>query len=81
MTDKILIIGAGVAGLAAGCYAQMNGYRSKIFELHDIPGGLCTAWEREDYIFDGCIHYLFGSAEDSRSPISGRSWAPSISGK
>ena len=63
MTEEILIIGAGVAGLAAGCYAQMNGYRSKIFELHDIPGGLCTAWEREDYIFDGCIHYLFGSAE------------------
>ena len=25
----ILIIGAGVAGLAAGCYAQMNGYRRR----------------------------------------------------
>jgi phytoene dehydrogenase-like protein len=62
MSETILIIGAGIAGLAAGCYAQMNGYRSKIFELHDIPGGLCTAWERQDYIFDGCIHYLFGSA-------------------
>jgi phytoene dehydrogenase-like protein len=57
----ILIIGSGIAGLAAGCYAQMNGYRSVIFELHDLPGGLCTAWERKDYIFDGCIHYLFGS--------------------
>lgn len=62
MSEKsIIIIGAGVAGLAAGCYAQMNGYRSQIFELHDLPGGLCTAWERKDYIFDGCIHYLFGS--------------------
>jgi phytoene dehydrogenase-like protein len=62
MSDKtIIIIGAGAAGLSAGCYAQMNGYRTKIFELHDLPGGLCTAWERKDYIFDGCIHYLFGS--------------------
>ncbi len=62
MTEKsIIIIGAGIAGLSAGCYAQMNGYRTKIFELHDLPGGLCTAWERKDYIFDGCIHYLFGS--------------------
>lgn len=60
---SVIIIGAGVAGLAAGCYAQMNGYRSHIFELHDIPGGLCTAWERKGYIFDGCIHYLFGSGE------------------
>ena len=64
MSQKsILIIGAGIAGLAAGCYAQMNGYRSQIFETHTLPGGLCTAWERQGYTFDGCIHYLFGSAQ------------------
>lgn len=64
MTQKsILIIGAGIAGLSAGCYAQMNGYRSQIFEQHFLPGGLCTAWERKGYTFDGCIHYLFGSGE------------------
>lgn len=62
MTNKkLIIIGAGVAGLAAGCYAQMNGFDSEIFELHDLPGGLCTAWERKGYTFDGCLHYLFGS--------------------
>ena len=60
---SIIIIGAGIAGLAAGCYARMNGYRVTIFELHDLPGGLCTAWERRGYVFDGCIHYLFGSGE------------------
>lgn len=59
----LLIIGAGVAGLAAGCYAQMNGWQSHIFELHNLPGGLCTAWTRKGYTFDGCIHYLFGSGE------------------
>lgn len=63
MSQSIIIIGAGVAGLAAGCYAQMNGFKSKIFELHELPGGLCTAWERKGYTFDGCIHYLFGSGE------------------
>jgi phytoene dehydrogenase-like protein len=60
---SLIIIGAGIAGLSAGCYAQMNGFNSQIFELHDLPGGLCTAWERKDYIFDGCIHYLFGSGK------------------
>lgn len=60
-SKTILIIGGGIAGLAAGCYAQMNGYQSHILERHTLPGGLCTAWERKDYIFDGCIHYLFGS--------------------
>ena len=62
MTKTIAIIGGGIAGLAAGCYAQMNGFDSHIFELHDLPGGLCTAWERKGYLFDGCLHYLFGSA-------------------
>jgi phytoene dehydrogenase-like protein len=60
----IIIIGAGIAGLSAGCYAQMNGYNTLIFELHTIPGGLCTAWERKGYVFDGCLHYLFGSGKD-----------------
>ena len=63
MKEKtIIIIGGGIAGLAAGCYGQMNGYRTQIFELHDLPGGLCTAWQRKEFLFDGCIHYLFGSA-------------------
>jgi phytoene dehydrogenase-like protein len=60
---SIIIIGGGIAGLSAGCYAQMNGYSTEIFEMHDLPGGLCTAWERKGYVFDGCIHYLFGSGE------------------
>lgn len=64
MPEKsIIIIGAGIAGLAAGCYAQMNGYRTRIFELHSLPGGLCTSWERKGYTFDGCLHYVFGTGE------------------
>jgi hypothetical protein len=60
--NTMIIIGAGIAGLAAGCYAQMNGYQTQIFEMHDRPGGLCTTWHRQGFVFDGCIHYLFGSA-------------------
>jgi phytoene dehydrogenase-like protein len=56
MAEKsIIIIGGGIAGLAAGCYARMNGYRAHIFELHTLPGGLCTSWDRKGYTFDGCI--------------------------
>ena len=63
MNEKtIAIIGAGVSGLAAGCYGRMNGYRTQIFESHNLPGGLCTAWTRKGYTFDGCIHWLTGSA-------------------
>jgi phytoene dehydrogenase-like protein len=57
----IIIIGAGIGGLAAGCYAQMNGYQTQIFEQHSGPGGLCTAWNRQGYTFDSGIHYIFGT--------------------
>ncbi|MBN1890648.1 MAG: NAD(P)/FAD-dependent oxidoreductase [Thermoflexales bacterium] len=67
MEDKstIIIIGAGFAGLAAGIYGQMNGYQTQIFEMHDKPGGLCTAWTRKGYTIDGCIHWLVGSSPKS----------------
>jgi len=65
MAQSIIIIGAGVAGLSAGCYLQMNGYDTTIFESHYVPGGLCTGWKRKGYTFDGCIHWLAGSGPAS----------------
>jgi len=63
MSEKsIIIIGAGIAGLSAGCYTQMNGFDTEIYEMHTIPGGLCTAWKRKGFTFDGCIHWLTGSS-------------------
>ena len=59
---KVAIVGAGITGLSAGCYLQMNGYETEIFELHTVPGGLCTAWKRKGYTFDTCIHWLVGSS-------------------
>ena len=61
MYKSIIIIGAGIAGLSAGCYSQMNGYRTRIFEMHTIPGGLCTSWKRKGYTIDGCMHWLLGA--------------------
>ncbi|HEY4789419.1 MAG TPA: FAD-dependent oxidoreductase, partial [Bacteroidales bacterium] len=61
---EIIIIGAGIAGLSAGCYGQMNNYSTTIFEMHNLPGGLCTAWKRKGYNIDGCIHWLAGSGPE-----------------
>ncbi|MBM3404724.1 MAG: NAD(P)/FAD-dependent oxidoreductase [Bacteroidetes bacterium] len=66
MTKKINIIGAGISGLTAGCYLQMNGYETQIFEMHNIPGGLCTSWERKGYTVNGCIHWLMGATPDDQ---------------
>ncbi len=68
MSDKsIIIIGGGIAGLSAGSYGQMNGFRTRIFEMHKKkPGGLCTSWKRQGYTVDGCIHWLVGSGPNSK---------------
>ena len=62
---SVIIIGGGVAGLSAGCYARMNGYVTSVYEMHTIPGGLCTAWKTKGYTIDGCIHWLVGSNPDT----------------
>lgn len=62
MSEKsIIVIGAGIAGLSAGCYGQMNGYKVHIFEQDTRPGGLCTSWERKGYTINGGLAFLGGS--------------------
>ncbi|WP_319414767.1 NAD(P)/FAD-dependent oxidoreductase [Marispirochaeta aestuarii] len=62
MERSIIIIGAGLTGLAAGCYGRMNGYKTRIFEMHTIPGGVCTAWKRKGYTIDGAVNWVLGTA-------------------
>ncbi len=71
-SKSVIVIGAGIAGLSAGIYAQMNGYHSRIFEMHNLPGGLMTAWKRKGYTIDGCIHWLTGSSP--KDPTFYRWW-------
>ena len=65
MEKNIIIIGAGLAGMSTGCFAQMNGYKSQIFELQANPGGVCTSWKRKGYIFDYAVHNVFGTTPNS----------------
>src|SRR5471032_3222007 len=62
---KVIIIGAGIAGLSCGCYLQMNGIQTEILEASLLPGGLCTAWHRGPYVFDGCLRWLIGAQQPS----------------
>lgn len=61
--NRVLIIGGGIAGLCAGVYLRKHGFETEILEMHSIAGGLATAWKREGYTFENCIHWLLGSKE------------------
>ncbi len=65
MEKSIIVIGAGLTGLAAGCYGRMNGYSTTLFEMHSIPGGVCTAWKRKGYTIDGAVNWVVGTKPDS----------------
>jgi phytoene dehydrogenase-like protein len=56
----LVIIGGGLAGLSAGCYALRSGFKTTIVEHNLALGGVCTAWQRGPYTIDGCIHWLTG---------------------
>lgn len=58
---QIMIIGGGVAGMAAGIRALIDGNEALIVERHRIPGGNLTGWDREGYHIDNCIHWLTGT--------------------
>lgn len=58
---KVLIVGAGIAGLTAGIYARESGFDVTIYEGHTIPGGASTSWRRKGYLFEGGMHWLTGS--------------------
>lgn len=62
--SKIIVIGAGIAGLSTAVHAARNGYEVTLLEHHTQPGGVCTAWQREGYTIDGCIHWLMGATPE-----------------
>ena len=59
---KIVVIGAGIAGLCTAVYARKCGYAVELVEQHESPGGLATSWRRGDYTFETCLHWLVGAA-------------------
>lgn len=59
---NVIIVGAGIAGLSAGIYAQRSGFNTVIYESHNLPGGASTSWRRKGYLFEGGLHWLTGSS-------------------
>ena len=62
---KIIVVGAGVAGLTAAIYAQRSGFDVTLIEQHSIVGGMCTSWKRKGYLFEGAMHWMTGSSPDT----------------
>jgi phytoene dehydrogenase-like protein len=62
---KVIVIGAGIAGLSAAIYAARSGFDVTLIEQHKNAGGTCTSWKRKGYLFEGAMHWLTGSSPDT----------------
>ncbi|MFA6217637.1 MAG: FAD-dependent oxidoreductase [Candidatus Omnitrophota bacterium] len=55
---RIIILGAGVAGLSAAWHLQKNNIDCHVYEKEDEVGGLCRSQKIENFTFDYCGHVL-----------------------
>lgn len=58
-----LVIGAGMAGLAAAALLARDGRRVLVLEAHDVPGGYAHTFRVRQYRFCAQVHYIFGCGE------------------
>ncbi len=60
---KIVVVGAGIAGLCTAVYALKCGYEVEVLDMNNVTGGLAMSWRRGPYTFETCLHWLVGSRE------------------
>lgn len=65
--DKIVILGAGIAGISACYHANANGKNATCFERSSIIGGLVGNFTVQGFRFDKAIHMSFTSNEYVKS--------------
>ncbi len=49
---KVIVIGSGVAGMAAAIRLAVQGFEVHVFEKNNYPGGKLSAFEKDGYQFD-----------------------------
>ncbi|MGI9039742.1 MAG: phytoene desaturase family protein [Gemmatimonadales bacterium] len=71
----VVVIGAGLGGLAAAIRLRHRGYRVTLLERHAHPGGRCGLWESEGFRFDTgptlllMVDYLRALFEEAGRPM------------
>ena len=62
--DKVIILGAGIAGLGAAYACKQKGINPIVLEKDDTFGGLCGCFTIDSFTFDRFVHLSFAKEED-----------------
>jgi protoporphyrinogen oxidase len=76
MAPPVVVLGGGVAGLAAGYYLARQGHPVTVVERGPVTGGLCGTFEAEGFRLDHGPHKLYsvvpGVLDEIRRIMDGR---------
>jgi prolycopene isomerase len=61
---EVIVIGAGLGGLATSSLLAKRGVDVLLVEQHGIPGGACTSFRREGRIYDCGAALIFGFGQE-----------------
>ena len=65
MKEKVVVIGAGIAGLSLSINLLKKGYDVTLVEKNSEVGGLCSGYFVDGYYIDACLHWLMGTNKKS----------------
>ena len=65
MNKKVVVIGAGIAGLTASIKLLEKGYHVILIEKNNDVGGLCSGYFVNGHYVDACLHWLMGTTPGS----------------
>jgi phytoene desaturase len=51
-SKRIVVVGAGFAGLSTACVLAKGGFKVTVLEKNDQPGGRARVWEQDGFKFD-----------------------------
>ena len=54
--ENVIIIGAGIGGLACGALLAQAGHKVLILEKNSYIGGACSSYKKNGYLFDRAVH-------------------------
>lgn len=64
MTNPIIVLGAGIAGLGAAYKLSQDNQRIIVLEKDNTYGGLCGNFEINGFRFDRFVHFSFSNNEE-----------------
>lgn len=59
---KVIVLGAGIGGLAAAYFLARSGrYNVTVLEKEDVIGGMCGSFNHDDFVLDHGAHKLYST--------------------